>query len=67
MITQSHLPGQPESSWPFSTCVSTSALVSISMGTSVYLCYCVFSLSLSLSFSLHPPPPLCFFSGLLWS
>ena len=50
-ITQSHLTGQPESSWPFSTCVSTSALVSNSMGTSVFISAIVCSLCLCLCLS----------------
>lgn len=47
MVTQSHLPRQPEASWPFPR-VSTPVLVSVSTGTSVFVAAIVCSLGLCL-------------------
>lgn len=46
-VTQSHLPGQPEASWPFPR-VSTPVLLSVSTGTSGFVAAIVCSLGLCL-------------------
>lgn len=65
-VTQSHLPGQPEASWPFPR-VSTPVLLSVSTGTSGFVAAIVCSLGLfvpsssSSLFLVWAPPVLMAF------